>query len=224
MHLFLGLPLTLCVLSLASSAPVLESRRDMQDPKFEDAVENGHSLISKILSNLPAVHKSWIHSESLSLDRNDSGKLQYLKDILNLPTAPALKPLSDDFTLAACLGQIAEGLRLHQTTLTVVNKLALVKSEKVDGLLYDIRDLLTQVQKMQKLTGTTSAPETQAVAENQLQTNLAPRLQDEYTSQVAAHLVLLQLRDFSQDVSRSFRSIISLLFADPDSQTTVGWN
>ncbi|KAG9267586.1 colony stimulating factor 3 (granulocyte) a [Astyanax mexicanus] len=224
MHLFLGLPLTLCALSLVSPAPMPAMWRDMQNPAFENALENGHSLISKILNDTPAAHKAWIHTESLSLDGNDSGKLQYLKEVLNLTTAPALKPISDSLNLGDCLGQIAEGLRLHQTLLTVVSNLALVKPEEVDGLLYDIRDLLIQVKKMQSQTGVTSAPETQEDLKSQLQKNLAPQLEDEYTSQVAAHLVLLHLRDFSQDVSRSFRSMHSILFPDSDSQTTVALN
>lgn len=46
------------------------------------------------------------------------------------------------------------------------------------------------------------------VTESQLQTDLAPKLENEYDSQVAAHLALIQLRDFSRDVSRSLQCMI----------------
>ncbi|KAI4899436.1 hypothetical protein NFI96_018733, partial [Prochilodus magdalenae] len=218
---FPGLPLALCALSLVRPAPIQDPWKDMQDPEFQEAVENAHSLISKILLDIPEVHKSWITSESLSLDRNDSTKLQYLKEVLNLPVAPALKPLSVNFTLDACLSQIVEGLRLHQTLLEVVSNLRRTKSASLDGLLYDIRDLLVHIRKMQSLKSMTSSPETQTVQKSQLQEALAPHLSDDYTSQVAAHLALLQLRDFARDVYRSLRS---MTLPDPDSQTTLGWN
>ncbi|KAL7869963.1 hypothetical protein AOLI_G00139510 [Acnodon oligacanthus] len=206
MHLFLGLPLALCALSLVSPAPIPEPWKDMQDPEFQEAVESGHSLIRKILDDITKVHKSWIPT-GLSLDKKDSSKLEFLKTHLNLPEAPALKPLSDSFTLGACLNQIAKGLKLHQTLLTVVSKLSPAKSEMVEELLCDISDLLLQVHKMQDLKKLLSNPEPQAVSVSQLQETLAPKLSDEYKSHVAAHLTLLQLRDFSKDVSRTFRSM-----------------
>ncbi|KAL7857436.1 hypothetical protein SRHO_G00163350 [Serrasalmus rhombeus] len=206
MYLFLELSLALCVLSLVSSAPIQEPWKDMQDPEFQEAVESGHSLIRKILDDITELHNSWI-PKGLSLDKKDSSKLKFLKTHLNLPEAPAIKPLSDSFTLGACLSQIAKGLKLHQTLLTVVSKLSPAKSEMVDGLLCDIRDLLLQVRKMQDLKNLLSNPEPQTVSESQLQETLAPKLSDEYNKHVAAHLTLLQLRDFSQEVSRTFRSM-----------------
>ena len=35
----------------------------MQDPEFQEAVENAYSLIDKILLDIPEVHKSWITYE-----------------------------------------------------------------------------------------------------------------------------------------------------------------
>ncbi|XP_066521343.1 colony stimulating factor 3 (granulocyte) a [Hoplias malabaricus] len=220
MHLFLGLPMALCALSLVSAAPLLELLKDMQDPAFQNAVENGQSLINRILISIPAVHKSWIQSESLSFDSSDSGKLEYLKGVINLPAAPVLKTLSDD-TLGACLSQIAEGLKLHKTLLTVVSDLRTTKSEKVNLLLHDIRDLLPQIHKMQKLIKVANVPEEEAVSKSHLQADLKSRVTDEYLSQVAAHLTLLQLQKFGQDVSRSLRSMVTST-ADSVSQTTGG--
>ncbi|XP_036427665.1 colony stimulating factor 3 (granulocyte) a [Colossoma macropomum] len=206
MHLFLGLPLALCALSLVSPAPIQEPWKDMQDTEFQEAVESGHSLTRKILDDINKLHKSWVHT-SFSLDEKVSSKLEYLKKILDLPAAPAIKPLSDSFTLSACLSQIAKGLKLHQTLLTVVSKLSHTKSEMVDGLLCDIRDLLLQVRKMQDLKNLPSDQETQAVSESQLQETLAPKISDEHISHVAAHLTLHQLREFGKDVRRTFRSM-----------------
>lgn len=59
---------------------------------------------------------------------------------------------------------------------------------------------------MQHLIKATKGPE--KVSESQLQTDLAPKLKDQYVSEVAAHLALIQLREFAKDVSRSLQSMI----------------
>lgn len=46
------------------------------------------------------------------------------------------------------------------------------------------------------------------VTESQLREDLAPKIENEYISQVAAHLALIQLREFTRDVSRSLQSMI----------------
>ncbi|KAL6474866.1 hypothetical protein MHYP_G00159060, partial [Metynnis hypsauchen] len=198
---FPGLPLALCALSLVSPAPIQEPWKDMQDPEFQEAVESGHSLIKKILDDITKLQKSWIPTGL-------SPKLEFFKTHFDLPKAPAIKPYCyETFTLGVCLNQIAEGLKLHQTLLTVVSKLSPVKSEMVNELQCDINDLLLQVRKMQDLKNLLSNPEHQAVLESQLQETLAPKLSNEYKKHVAAHLTLVQLRDFSEDVSRTFRNM-----------------
>lgn len=59
---------------------------------------------------------------------------------------------------------------------------------------------------MQHLIKAEKGPE--KVSESQLQKDLAPKLENEYISQVATHLALIQLRQFSTDVSRSLQSMI----------------
>lgn len=59
---------------------------------------------------------------------------------------------------------------------------------------------------MQHLIKAVNGPE--KVSESQLREDLAPKLENEYLSQVAAHLALIQLREFAKDVSRSLQSMI----------------
>lgn len=59
---------------------------------------------------------------------------------------------------------------------------------------------------MQHLIKAPKGPE--KVSESQLQTDLAPKLVNEYVSQVAVHLALIQLRQFGRDVSRNLQSMV----------------
>ncbi|XP_076851116.1 colony stimulating factor 3 (granulocyte) a [Brachyhypopomus gauderio] len=202
MYIYLGSTcLALCILvASVGSAPI------MQDSEFQDTVENGHSLITKILDDIPAVHKSWIYAESMSLDEID--KFQYLREQLNIPDVPGLIPISDD--LDACLIQISEVLRLHRALLKVISNKMTSTSTSADDLRYDIRDLLSVVHKMWTLTKRPAGSvwPAQAVSDGKLEAELGPRLSTDYKVQVAAHLVLVQLRQFGQEVQRSLHSLL----------------
>ncbi|XP_026803711.3 uncharacterized protein LOC113547531 [Pangasianodon hypophthalmus] len=215
MYFYLGMYFALSTLGrFVLSAPVPETQHTldvkdmevMRSSEFQDAAENALSLITKILSDIPAVHKSLIHTTTLSLDESDLSTLQFLKDSLALPEPSPLQPLSDKFKLDVSLGRIAEGLKLHKTLLKVISELVHFKPKKLNDFLYDLRDSLLHVHKMQHVIKAVNGPE--KVSESQLQEDLAPKLKNEYVSQVAAHLALIQLRQFAKDVSRSLQSMI----------------
>ncbi|XP_053367790.1 uncharacterized protein LOC128541409 isoform X2 [Clarias gariepinus] len=178
----------------------------MRSPEFQDAAESAFSLITKILSEIPAVHKSIIHTPSLSLDQSDLSALQYLKETLDLPEPSPLQPLSDKFNLESSLSHMVEGLKLHKTLLKVIAELPHFQSKKPSELQYDLRDALLHLHKMQHLIKAVKTPE--KVSESQLKEDLAQRVKSDYMSQVAAHLTLLQLRGFAKDVSRSLQTLI----------------
>lgn len=60
-----------------------------------------------------------------------------------------------------------------------------------------------------------AAKEAEVVTESQLRTDLAPKLENEFNCQVAAHLALIQLKEFSWDVSRRLKSMI---FSAPEDE------
>ncbi|TTY54608.1 hypothetical protein Baya_16523 [Bagarius yarrelli] len=215
MYLFFGMFLALSTLRrFALSAPLPElgltpSSQDMEVMKssaFQDAAENAHSLISKILIEIPAAHKSLIYTTTLSLEESDLSSLQFLKESLGLPQPSPLQPISDKFKLDLSLGRIVEGLKLHKTLLKVIGELSDSKSDKLKELLYDLRDALLHVHKMQQLIKAANGPD--KVTESQLREDLAPKLKNQYLSQVATHLALIQLKQFTQDASRSLQNMI----------------
>ncbi|KAM9462449.1 colony stimulating factor 3 (granulocyte) a [Clarias gariepinus] len=215
MYFYLGAFLALSTLgSFVLPAPVPETQptldiKDMEvmrSPEFQDAAESAFSLITKILSEIPAVHKSIIHTPSLSLDQSDLSALQYLKETLDLPEPSPLQPLSDKFNLESSLSHMVEGLKLHKTLLKVIAELPHFQSKKPSELQYDLRDALLHLHKMQHLIKAVKTPE--KVSESQLKEDLAQRVKSDYMSQVAAHLTLLQLRGFAKDVSRSLQTLI----------------
>ncbi|XP_062859129.1 colony stimulating factor 3 (granulocyte) a [Trichomycterus rosablanca] len=160
--------------------------------------------MTRILNKIPEVN-DWI-SGGLKLEKSDLSELQYLKDILNFSEVPVLEPLSDNFTLETCLNRIVKGLEYHKTLLKVISKLGHFKSEELDGLLYDIRDLLVQIHKMQKLIEAANVSE--QLSESQMEADLLLKLDTTYMTKVAAHLALIQLKMFGENVSRTLRSMI----------------
>ncbi|XP_053495845.1 uncharacterized protein LOC128616962 [Ictalurus furcatus] len=208
MYFYLGLYLALSTLGRSVLPAPLKDMGVMRSPEFQDAAESTLSLITKILGEIPAVHKSLIHTTTLSLDESDLSTLQYLKEFLDLPEPSPLQPLSNKFKLDVSLGQIDEGLKLQETLLKVIGELAhfKFKKPKPEGLLYDLRDALLHVHRMQHLIKAVKGDE--KVSESRLKEDLEPKLEKEYTSQVAAHLALIRLRHFAKDVSRSLQSML----------------
>ncbi|KAG7492370.1 hypothetical protein MATL_G00013490 [Megalops atlanticus] len=172
----------------------------MEDPNFHRAVERSQSLVNKVLNDIPEAHKSCVRSKSLTLQPSSESKnLQYMESSLGIPRAPTLKGLSDEFRLEMCLDRMSEGLQMYQDLLGVLSD-RVSTPERLTELRADITDLLAQVVKMREMahleTGVKYAG-----------SGLASRLTGDYEMQVATHLILVQLQDFTRDIFRSLRNM-----------------
>ncbi|XP_051522626.1 uncharacterized protein LOC127422850 [Myxocyprinus asiaticus] len=196
--------LFITLVGIVGSAP-LSQKLDIMD---KDTIEQVHSLISKILEDIPTTHAAWINPKSFTLDKS-SDDLKFLKDSM-IPTTPELESFSDHFSLEICLARIVEGLRLHLNLLKVISKApTLTQTDEVQELQAGILDLLHLIVKLQSQVGYEQPMQT---PDNQLKTlehRLAEPLKDAYNAGVAAHLTLQQLQVFSCDVLRIILSIRS---------------
>lgn len=185
--------------SLSRSAPLPDGSTLVADPRSQEIVQRSRSLIQKILLSIPDAHNSCIHTETLKLNSSENEKLGVMATNIGIPSAPVLKTLSGTFSLETGLTRMSEGLQLHRALLGSVSP-HLEKKEKVMELQADIRDLILQINKMlNKVKGEALAQPTP--------TPVALRLPGEYEVQVAAHLTLVQLQSFGQDVVRLLRSL-----------------
>ncbi|KAJ7985022.1 hypothetical protein DPEC_G00360820 [Dallia pectoralis] len=190
--------------SVGYGAPLLEYSGAtgplVEDPEFNLLLENSQNLIHKVLEAIPGTHRSCINLEILVLNSTvENQKLQYMATNLGIHSPPTLKALADNFTLETCLRHMSEGLQLHQDLLRAV-QLRLATTENLTSLMTDIRDLSIQIKKMLRVVK----------AEVMLQptaTTLTSRLTGDYQVQVAAHLILVQLQSFGQNIVRSLRNI-----------------
>lgn len=180
--------------TVTHSAPLAGVSGLGDDQQFQDLVQRSHILIQKILLSIPDVHKSCIHIESLQLNSSENTKLVIMASNIGIPPAPILRVVSENCTLESNLTQMTEGLLLHRELLTAVLP-KLGKKDKVSELSYDIRDFLLQIRKMLKLVQKSGAPTVQPMSKP-----VTLRLPGEYEIQVAAHLTLVQLEAFAQDV------------------------
>ncbi|XP_066531652.1 colony stimulating factor 3 (granulocyte) b [Hoplias malabaricus] len=182
-----------CLLAVSLSAPVPFT------PEVSQHLEHGKSLTNKLLSEIPTVHLSCVNNQALSLDPSGEVKnLAYITAQLSIPPAPQLVPISE--SVETSLSRISEGLQLHQGLLQELRE-KLKCSETLSSLLADIRDLSSQVSKIQQLAGFPSS-ETPSSS-----SSLSSRLTGDYEVQVATHRVLQQLRSFGQDAFRVLRHI-----------------
>ncbi|XP_070783762.1 colony stimulating factor 3 (granulocyte) a [Enoplosus armatus] len=181
----------------ARSAPLPERSALVEDPQSQEIVQRSRSLIQKILLSIPDTHKSCIHTETLQLNSSDNSKLVIMASNIGIPSAPVLRVVSEDFTLETSLRRMSEGLQLHRALLSSVSP-RLENKDKVTGLMADIRDLVIQINKMLKGLQAEAVPTPSPVA---------LRLPGEYEVQVAAHLTLVQLQSFGQDVVRFLRNL-----------------
>uniref|UniRef100_A0A3Q2T8E6 Uncharacterized LOC105919975 n=1 Tax=Fundulus heteroclitus TaxID=8078 RepID=A0A3Q2T8E6_FUNHE len=186
--------------SAARGAPLPErSGALVEDPQFQEILQRSRSLTQKILLSIADTHKSCVHSQTLQLTSSENTKLATLASTIGIPPAPLLRAVSENFTLESGLRAMHYGLQLHHGLLSSISPRLKVK-EKVVALMADIRDLKVQVVKMEKMSQTSDAvPPTSASVEL--------RLPGDYEVQVAAHLTLVQLQTFSQDVARCLRSL-----------------
>ncbi|XP_034563982.1 colony stimulating factor 3 (granulocyte) a isoform X3 [Notolabrus celidotus] len=185
--------------SFARSAPLPDESTLVADPRSQEIVQRSRSLIQKILLSIPDAHKSCIHTETLKLNSSENEKLGVMASNIGIPSAPILGSLSLNFSLETRLKRISEGLQLHRALLSSVSP-HLENKDKVMELQADIKDLIIQINKMlNKIKGETVVQPTP--------TPVALRLPGEYEVQVAAHLTLVQLQAFGQDVVRTLRSL-----------------
>ncbi|KAJ8404367.1 hypothetical protein AAFF_G00341400 [Aldrovandia affinis] len=194
--------LSLCALVLlVRAAPLPEYSGSLtENPEFHKAVKESNNLINKILHEIPAVHKSCVNSEALTLDPSGGQNLMYIVTSLGIPSAPELMGLSNEFTMEMCLNRMSEGLQLYQDLLSTVRD-HVSTPEKVTDLRAAVTDLLEKVLQMREL----------AQLENGVQyegTDLAARLTGPYEVMVATNVTLTELRSFTEHVSRSLGNIV----------------
>ncbi|XP_075313365.1 colony stimulating factor 3 (granulocyte) a [Odontesthes bonariensis] len=185
--------------SVVNSAPLPASSALVEDPQFQEILQRSRSLTQKILLSIPDTHKSCIHTETLQLNSSENAKLVTMASTIGIPPSPVVRAVSENFTLENSLKRMYEGLQLHQALLSGVSPQLEVK-DKVTGLIADIRDLAVQIVKMQKMAQAEAAVE-------QSPTPVDLRLPGDYEVQVAAHLTLVQLQSFGQDMARCLRSL-----------------
>ncbi|XP_029283513.1 granulocyte colony-stimulating factor-like isoform X2 [Cottoperca gobio] len=187
---------------LIHSAPI-SSPSDLlaalREGALREAAERVKALVEKILRDVPAVHAATVTAEGLTLDPSTSTtNLQMMVASLGIPPAPVLKPPSEHFSLDVCVSRMSAGSQLYQGMLGVL-------SDRLSGLSdlrADLRDLHTHIHKMKEAAqlGAGEADQNQSL-------ELASRLHGHYEVQVAAHLVLTQLRSFCHDLIRSLRAV-----------------
>ncbi|KAF7657624.1 hypothetical protein LDENG_00024210 [Lucifuga dentata] len=189
--------------AFARSAPLPELRTGssalVEDSGFQKIVHISRSLIQKILLSIPDTHKSCVHTATLQLNSSENAKLEIMASNIGIPSAPVLKVISDNFTVETSLRKMSEGLQLHRSLLNSVLP-RLDHKDKVTELLADIKDLVFQIHKMLRKVQT--EPTMQPTP-----ASVDLHLPGEYEVQVAAHLTLVQLQSFGQDVARSLRSL-----------------
>ncbi|CAK6964107.1 uncharacterized protein LOC128381154 [Scomber scombrus] len=188
---------------LVHSAPLPELHGGQSalvaDPKFQEIVHRSRSLTEKILLSIPKTHKSCIHTETLQLNSSENAKLGIMASNIGILSPPVLRVVSENFSLDTSLKRMSEGLQLHRDLLSSISP-RLENKERVTELTADIRDLSMQINKMLKML------QTETVAQP-TPTPVALRLPGEYEVQVAAHLTLVQLQSFGQDMVRHLRSV-----------------
>ncbi|XP_034047284.1 colony stimulating factor 3 (granulocyte) a [Thalassophryne amazonica] len=185
-----------CVFAvLVQSAPV--------DPQlaFREAAERAKLLVEKILHDIPTAYRATVTMEGLTLDpSNQPANLQMMTTSLKIPAAPVLKPLSDSFTLDTCVKRMSAGSRLHHDLLgSLAGQL-----NGLNDLRADLWDLLSQISNLKQLADLSDP------TEHYQRPDLTSTLQSDYDVQMAAHLILKQLRSFCHDLIRSLRAISSI--------------
>uniref|UniRef100_A0A667XRQ6 Colony stimulating factor 3 (granulocyte) a n=1 Tax=Myripristis murdjan TaxID=586833 RepID=A0A667XRQ6_9TELE len=189
-----------CLAVLVRSAPVPASTSAGMNQEFKQAVERSKTLVEKILRDIPTVHGATINTPGLTLDpSSQQANLQMMVKTLGIPAAPVLKQLSETFTLDLCVNRMSQGVNLHKDLLEAVSN----KLTGLTDLTSDLRDLQTQIGKMQEQGHLSSAEQYQSP-------DLASHLNGDYEVQVADHLSLKQLLSFCHDLMRSLRQIATL--------------
>ncbi|XP_066556318.1 colony stimulating factor 3 (granulocyte) a [Amia ocellicauda] len=162
-----------------------------EDPQFLKVLKSSQKLVKKILNDIPQVH------ESLALPNYQSNDLLLMVATLEIPMVPILTSLSADFTLEMSLIRILEGLQIFKDLLSIIRHHT-TPPEKLDILLADINDLLSQIYKMFELVQLDSSVRYTG-------SGLASRLVGDFQKRVAAHIILTNMQDFAESMHRSLR-------------------
>ncbi|XP_068605532.1 granulocyte colony-stimulating factor-like isoform X2 [Brachionichthys hirsutus] len=181
---------------------VVQSAPVNPPPPFREAAESAKMLVEKILEDIVIVHAATVHTEGLTLKPSaPAATLQTMAASLGVPAAPVLKPLSEHFTLDACLSRMLAGSRLYQGLMGVLSG----RLGGLGDLQADLRDLQTSIDKIKQLAQTDGGGAADDGPYSGL--DLASHLHGNYEVQVAAHLALVQLRSFCHDLVRGLRAI-----------------
>ncbi|XP_061606215.1 uncharacterized protein LOC133466477 isoform X2 [Phyllopteryx taeniolatus] len=195
-------------------------------PALRDALERARMLADKISKDVPAAYAevssrwpaapggsrrpslttpAFVPPQGSTLDLpQQTGDLQMMAVALRIPPAPVLKPLSQHFDMDTCVSRMAEGVRMFQGLLGVLS----TRLGGLDGLRADLRDLLTQIAKVQEAARPGGAEtDRDRDRERDRWAGMAAGLHGDYEAQAAAQLTLTQLRSFAHDVIRSLRAI-----------------
>uniref|UniRef100_A0A673KVM6 Colony stimulating factor 3 (granulocyte) a n=1 Tax=Sinocyclocheilus rhinocerous TaxID=307959 RepID=A0A673KVM6_9TELE len=201
-HFLFDLALLVTLVGIMASAPISDKLGIMN----KDTIVQAHILINKILKDIPTTHAAWINNKSLTLgDSTTRLQLEFLRKSM-IPSAPVLQNISSISSMETCLAHIVKGLQLHLNLLNEISK-ELAQTDQVNELKAEIQELRSLIKKLQNQAG--FDPSKQA-SDEQSQTpehDLAKHLTNKYMTQVAAHLTLQQLQNFSCDVLRSILSI-----------------
>ncbi|XP_018934033.1 uncharacterized protein LOC109061375 [Cyprinus carpio] len=189
------------LVGIVASAPI----SDKLDILNKGTIEQAHSLINKILEDVPKAHAAWINNKGLTLGDNTIRlQMKYLKSVI--PSAPVLQNISNISSMETCLADMVKGLQLHLNLLNeIIKKLA--QTDQVNVLKNEIQELRSLIKKLQKQAGFDPSNHAKDEQSQTLVHDLHKHLTTEFMIQVAAHLTLQQLQDFSCDVLRSFLSI-----------------
>uniref|UniRef100_A0A3Q2CHK1 Uncharacterized protein n=1 Tax=Cyprinodon variegatus TaxID=28743 RepID=A0A3Q2CHK1_CYPVA len=183
--------------STARSAPLTDAL--VAEPQFQEILRSSRSLTQRILESVEDTHKSCVHLQSLQWKVPENAKLATMRSTIGIPSAPVIKPISANFSLETALRAMHDGLELHHGLLRSISPRLEVK-DRMNALQYDVRDLKIEIFRMLKIKTTeATVPPTP--------TSVELHLPGDYEVQVAAHLTLVQLQAFSQDVARCFRSL-----------------
>ncbi|XP_058650147.1 colony stimulating factor 3 (granulocyte) a [Onychostoma macrolepis] len=187
--------LLVTLVGIVASAPI----SDKLDIMNKDTIEKAHSLIKKILQDIPTTHAAWINNKSLILgDSKTRLELEFLKKDMNIPYAPVLQNISEISSMKTCLANITKGLQLHLNLLKAISKATTLAQTD------EVKDLQAEIQELWDLIEENQASDEQSQT---LEHDLAKHLTSEYMTQVAAHLTLQQLQDFSRDILRIILSM-----------------
>ncbi|KAL3967540.1 RNA-binding protein 23/39 [Sarotherodon galilaeus] len=201
MHIPIVFAISCYMATFALSAPLPERRALVEGPEFQEIVQKCKLLTEKILLSIPETHKSCIKIETLQLNSTDNTRFEVLRSEIGIPSAPHIKAPSENVTLEDSLRQLYEGLQLYRALLgSLGNYHRLANKDRVTGLMADVKDLAIQIKEMLKIVLPQGSP-------HPTKPSVSLNLPAEYEFQVAAHLTLVDLQSYIQDLVRFLRTL-----------------